>query len=136
MARRRHPKRGRTVTSFVRIPAELPPGKVRCAACWAVCTVTPTGKLRAHKSPAGEPCAHRATYATRAPLDSLPPVVLPPVRTDPRPREPKTPPKPRVAPPREPSRLDVGSSCTDCGRWLPGERSLCGRCANHRKAAK
>lgn len=27
-----------------------------------------------------------------------------------------------------PSRLDAGTACEDCGKWLPGERRVCGRC--------
>lgn len=26
-------------------------------------------------------------------------------------------------------------ACHDCGKWLPGERRLCGRCTNHRARA-
>jgi hypothetical protein len=106
------------------------PGQVRCAACGRGVTPTVNKKLRAHNAPDGTPCAHRAFYAEPVALDEIPPIVIGP---EPKYREPR----PRKASePRPPSRLEAGSECVDCGRWLPGERSLCGRCANRRAATR
>lgn len=123
-ARQRH---NRVVGAFVKIPAPLEPGKVRCLGCGAVVALTRNHKIRAHNSPAGEPCAYRASYG-QVKLEEAPPVVLPVDRSQPRAR-------PRKAA-RPPSRLDVGSHCVDCGTWLPGERSLCGMCAVARESSR
>lgn len=135
MTRRRHPQRGRQFRTLARKPAPLVEGKVRCAGCGTLTSVTKTGKLRRHSDADGVPCPHLATYTT-GPLidrDNLPPVVIPKQpRERPRPREPRT--QPAAPEPEELSRLDGGSSCVDCGRWLPGERSVCGRCWVHRNA--
>ena len=94
------------------IPEPLTPGRVRCI-CGRAVRVNSGGRIRRHNTPAGEPCAHIAGYGT-AEFDVLPPVQMPPKRS---PQQPKSAP-----------RLDVGSTCRECGKWLPGERSLCGRC--------
>ena len=103
------------------IPQELEPGKARCAGCSAVVTVNRSGTLRRHRAPSGEDCAYRVGVR-EVRVEDLPPVVLPPVRGN-RPQVSK------ATPVRPPSRLDVGSNCKRCGKWLPGERSLCGACA-------
>lgn len=116
---RRHEHHTRVVGAFVRIPKPLEDGKVRCNGCSSVVSLTKNGKIRKHKSPAGEDCAYVAFYAPRPSLDEVPEVVLPqtrPARSAPRDRS-------------HPSRLDVGSECIDCGKWLPGERSVCGACS-------
>lgn len=120
-------RHNRIVTAFVRKTQPLEDGKVRCAGCSAVVRLTPNGKIRAHKSPAGEPCAYKVSYAAPVHLDEIPAVVVRPAPkyTEPAPREPKPPKPPKVL---SPSRLDIGSSCRECGVWLPGERSLCGMC--------
>lgn len=128
MARRKHP-RSRVVGSFVRIPEPLPAGKVRCAGCSAVVSLNKSGKMRAHQSPSGEPCAYSVSYS-KVHLEEIPPVVLPPAPAYHPPREPK--PKP----PKPPSRLEAGSECVDCGKWLPGERSVCGKCSIKRNRSR
>lgn len=124
----RHNRHAQVVTAFVHIPAELEDGKVRCNACAAVVGVTPNGRTRDHKTPAGEPCAYRVTYKQPVDLAEVPEVVIPvaPKRWDWTGRVGRNP----------DSRLDNGSECEDCGRWLPGERRLCGRCSNHRAAKR
>lgn len=102
---RPHDPHARVVTAFVRIPAPLEPGKARCNGCSAVVSVTKNGWLRKHRTPAGEPCAYRANYR-RVKLDEIPDVQLPGKR-------------PGAA----------YGECRECGRWLPGERTLCGQCA-------
>lgn len=119
-AKRARQQHHRVVGAFVKIPAPLEPGKVRCLGCGAVVALTRNRKIRAHNSPAGEPCAYRASYK-RVDLAEVPDVEFPAARRgggrNSQPRGPK-----------EPSRLDAGSHCRECGRWLPGERSLCGTC--------
>lgn len=92
-------------------PIAIPEGCVLCI-CGATPSITARGRMRKHKTPQGDECTHRAGYAEVV-LERLPPVVLPPNR---------------VPSDRGPARLDVGSECRECGKWLPGERSLCGRC--------
>lgn len=128
MARRRQP-RARVAKAFVRIPAPLEPGKVRCV-CGRVVALTKNRHLRRHQTPAGEPCAHQATYAPRPHLTVVPPVKLPQGATA------RTNPNQSRRQAGEPARLDAGSTCEDCGRWLPGERRLCGRCTNARTSTR
>lgn len=65
------------------------------------------------------------------------PAVLPEVVVQPQGKrcDPWSEPPPK-RPDREPSRLDVGTLCDDCGKWLPGERHVCGRCYVKRNAAR
>ena len=125
----RHRHYAQIAKAFARIPRELEDGKVRCLGCSAVVGLTKNGHMRRHKSTAGEDCAYTATYAAPVHLDELPPVVVPPqsrerMTATQRERE------------RESSRLDAGSECQDCGRWLPGERMVCGKCQRARNVAK
>lgn len=129
---RRHSPRARIVTRFTRIPEEIPDGKVRCAGCGKVVSLTPNGHTRRHNTPKGDPCAVRATYAKPIHLDEIPEVQLPPAPRYDAPTEPRA----RASRKNEASRLDVGSKCEDCGRWLPGERYVCGKCSNARNAAR
>lgn len=115
MTRRRQPH-VRVVTSFTRILGELEDGKVRCL-CGKAVKPTSAGRLARHLTPSGDDCTHFASYRDPVRLDEVPEVVLP------QPREPAE--KPEKPAPR----LDVGSACKVCGKWLPGERSLCGRCS-------
>ena len=126
---RRHVHRAQVVTRFVRIPEEIADGKVRCNGCGKVVALNKNGSTRMHNTPAGEPCAYRVVYARPVELDEVPPIVIPPQRGGDGPR-------PRTPVEREPTRLDVGSNCRECGRWLPGEREYCGKCANAREAAR
>lgn len=126
-------RRNRIVTAFAKIPAPLPPGKVRCLGCSAVVSLTKNGHIRAHRSPAGEPCAYRATYVKPITLTDVPPIAVPERRKPPG-RKPK-PDLPRPAPVVTDSRgnaVPYRGECVDCGKWLPGERTVCGRCANRR----
>lgn len=128
---RRHSHTARIVTAFMKIPEELEPGKVRCNGCGKVISLTKNGRTRRHKTPAGEPCAYVVTYAKPIELIERPEIKI-------RPTPKYTPGRdPAVRGPQGPdpySRLEAGSECEDCGRWLPGERHVCGRCSNHRKA--
>lgn len=110
-----------------REPKPIPEGKVRCEACGKVVTVLGV-RLRRHKDSSGFPCVNMRAPGAELHLSDAPPVNLPP--------EPKWRPATRAratAAPRreegEPARLEAGSSCRECGKWLPGERSLCGRCS-------
>lgn len=138
---RKHAHRAQIVTSFVRIPEELADGKVRCLGCSAVVTLTPNGHIRRHKSPAGEDCAYTSTsYAEPVHLDALPPVVVPPqrsggTRSQIKRRAPKA--RPKAADVEQDARLAPrNNECVDCGRWLPGERTVCGKCARIRNETK
>lgn len=114
---------GAKVMHVGKVPAMAPPvlrgGQVRCPICRNGVRLTTRGNLYRHADLFGNPCGNRSTLT---PVHVVaPPIVLPPERYG----------DPRKAQPRaegEPSRLDVGSSCRECGKWLPGERSLCGRC--------
>ena len=114
------------------VPPALKAGKVRCPVCRNAVSVNPTGTLRKHADLFGEPCHNRASGEATG--ITAPPVVIP----DPRRfvAEPATNEAERVERPAHRSRLDVGSECTECGKWIPGERSLCGRCyATGRRSA-
>lgn len=95
----------------------VPDGKVRCGACEGITSVTKNGRLRKHKTPRGEACPNVISGITKRLR------VIPEVRIAPQGR-----PRGEKRPPSEPSRLDAGSACRECGKWLPGERSLCGAC--------
>lgn len=126
MSRRHQPTR-RVNPKPSLLPKPLAPGKARCPGCSAVVAVTPNGKLRQHRAPSGEDCAVKISMR-EVHLDDLPPVVIPGPRGAnlARVRRSPAPPDAHYAP---------KGQCVDCGRWLPGERSLCGRCANHRSAS-
>lgn len=107
-------------------PPPLKEGQVRCMVCRNATRTTPRGYLRKHTDLFGGPCFNRSTgEPTHV---AAPPIELPP--------EPHLAPvaelgdslRERHAAPKSASRLDVGSECRECGKWLPGERSLCGRC--------
>lgn len=133
MSRLHDPNR-RVVGAFVRIPEPLQDGKVRCNACAAVVSLTLRGRTRAHKTPAGEPCAYRAFYA-KVTLDEMPPVVLPPQSQPPK----RIPIRKRAQQPT-PEQIQNNASlaprtneCVFCEKWLPGERTVCGACAARRE---
>lgn len=113
-------------------PPTLREGQVRCPVCRNATSLTPRGYLRQHRDLFGDTCTNKAT-GERVPFVA-PPVVLPRVRTGPV-RDPANTPERYKRPPGE-SRLDVGSECRDCGKWLPGERILCGRCYVRRDASR
>lgn len=96
-----------------------------CPRCGVRVNLNHRGRISAHKAPSGNacPCRMLAVVIEAPPVD-LPPVPKPPARASRPPRDPD-----------EPSRLDAGSNCEDCGKWLPGERSVCGRCYVHRTRA-
>lgn len=96
-------------------PEPIPEGRKQCPACHKVLTPTPLGYFRKHTGPSGARCWNKNP-------GDLPPVVAPPVVAPP-----VTLPPIRAA--ERVTRLDAGSKCRECGKWLPGERSLCGRCA-------
>jgi hypothetical protein len=104
------------------VPAPVPSDKVRCD-CNAVVALSRNHKIVAHRTPRGDPCPVRTSYAPPLVLAVLPPVVMPGAarKSD----------DPRLAEPADYdlSRLDGGSRCRECGCWLPGERALCGMCA-------
>lgn len=110
--------------AFAKITAAEPPplieGKVRCPSCRNVVTPTSTGRLRRHRDLFGSDCLNIAN-GEDVTLAEIPPVIIPPPPAPSSGRRTKNDPKP-------PSRLDVGSTCQSCGKWLPGERRLCGRC--------
>ena len=83
------------------------------------------GQPKGHNRPQGRRCVDHAVD-----LDELPDVTF--ART--RERRPSA----EAAEPKR-SRLDVGSNCAHCAKWLPGERSLCGQCARkpaHKRGPK
>ena len=99
-------------------PIERPTkGTIRYHVCDASTTLTPGGRLKAHDIPGGGIRCINKKVLHAVKVDA-PPVVVPSTRSGAE-RRPST----------EPSRLDAGSECRECGRWLPGERSLCGRCS-------
>jgi hypothetical protein len=120
----RHTHHARVVKAFVRKPEDMGDGKVRCL-CGKPVTVTKSGRLRRHKTPKGDECTHQAFYNKRPDVEA-PPIVIGP---EPKYREWQ----PRVLrEERPPSRLDVGSLCETCEKWIPGERSFCGQCLRQR----
>jgi hypothetical protein len=117
---RRHQHHSRIVGRFVKVPEPLADGKVRCPGCSRVLAPTRTGGIGRHVDKYGDPCPVTIRGNQPVELDEVPPVKVP-----------AHPPKRNGwtrRPPAEPSRLDVGSTCRECGKWLPGERSLCGAC--------
>lgn len=102
--------------SSVMEPPSLLDGQVRCPACRSGVAVTKSGALWRHHDLFGGYCGNVAAPADGEPLEAPDVVVPPPPREG---RENRS----------DPSRLDVGSHCRECNRWLPGERSLCGRCS-------
>lgn len=104
-------------SAVVLAPPELRPGQVRCPVCRNATGLTPLTKvLRKHRDLFGEPCWNKSQMETVKLV--APPVVLPRGGG-------QAGAEPAVA---GQSRLDGGSLCTSCGKWLPGERTLCGRC--------
>lgn len=79
-------------------------GKKPCALCGK--QVSPTQR-REHTAPSGEPCPGVAqkSVPVQVHLDDVPPVLV------------------------APHYAAKKGECRECGRWLPGERSLCGRCS-------
>jgi hypothetical protein len=99
----------------------LPEGRVYCHACDGAASLTPNKHLREHRTPQGDPCPNRTSgLEPRVHLNEIPEgfVHQPAPHTVARTKRPEG----------EPSRLDVGTGCRECGKWLPGERSLCGAC--------
>jgi hypothetical protein len=90
-------------------PPPLTEGKGRCPACRNAVTVLRTGTLRRHSDLFGNPCWNQHLTETPVRIGELPPVVI---ATDAKKGE-----------------------CRQCGKWLPGERSLCGRCSVLRDAS-
>lgn len=88
-----------------------------CPSCGSRVNVT-DNRIAAHTASSGNACKRR--------LMEPPKVVAPPVHLPPVPH----PPSRHVAERAQDnlSRLDGGSECRECGRWLPGERQLCGSC--------
>lgn len=120
---RRRQHHTKIVGAFVRIPEPLEPGKVRCAACSKVVTLTKNGRLRKHKTPDGkEDCPYSVVYGKRVTVPKVQ-IVIPTRKGAPTSRQ-----AARYKPELPPSRLDVGSTCEECGKWIPGERRLCGAC--------
>lgn len=106
--------------------AEIPEGHAKCSACAFVGKVLPSGLLNRHHSTRRDGhCPSKVPAGVKLEVVA-PPVVIPermhPVSAGGTSAPPKR-------PDSEPSRLDVGSHCRECGKWLPGERSLCGRCS-------
>lgn len=94
--------------------AKADDGKVTCPTCGGRATPRGENQIGAHHSPWGRSCRRRLLKVS---IDELPPVNI-------RKRG-------RPSPKRSegtPARLDVGSNCRECGKWLPGERSICGAC--------
>jgi hypothetical protein len=125
MTRRHHPS-SKVVTAFTKIPQPLTDGRVRCI-CSRTLALTKAGRIPRHNMPNGDPCAHEAVYQPRPQPIALPDVHMPPTRG-----YTSTPTLADRADPDTP-RLLAGSCCVDCDRWLPGERSLCGRCGVRRE---
>lgn len=105
-------------------PPELRGNQKRCPVCRNGVATTVTGKLRKHVDLFGADCYNR-NPGDLPPIGEVPPVVLPRVRDRQAGAQSRT---ARPDEERPPSRLDAGSECRECGKWLPGERSLCGRC--------
>ena len=104
------------------VPPLLKPGQARCPACRNGAGITSETRLRSHSDLFGTPCGNRVRSLEWAPIEA-PPVHLPPPAVGEAAQ--------RVRRARqEPSRIDAGSICQGpgCGKWLPGERKLCGRC--------
>lgn len=123
------PERDRAVMENVHVAAspDIPDGKAKCPSCSKVVAVINETRLRRHMASAGYQCPN-VQMADAPPFE----YVMPEVKI------------PRLTPGSgharakrdeyEPSRLEVGSHCRECGKWLPGERSLCGRCSVLRSA--
>lgn len=138
----RHQRHVQVIGAFVRIPEQLEDGKVRCNGCSAIVTLTPNGRIRAHKSPAGEDCAYTASYAPPVHLEETPPVVIPPAPLPPsiqttviKKRAPKWRPS-ADAIAQDARRAPRDEACVDCGRWIPEMRTLCGQCARRRQEGR
>lgn len=124
------PKADRSVLDRLRAPVKkpkpIPEGKAKCTLCGKVATLLNGGRrLRKHKTPSGDACPSIAAPDATRGLTVAPPVNLQPLKTSGRARRDES----------EPSRLDAGSECRSCGKWLPGERQLCGRCFATKKRA-
>jgi len=106
----------------VKKAALIPDGKAKCMACRKVVSVVGGTRLRRHKEPNGDQCPNVQLGEGHVLKGPAPEVKIPRLSA-------------RSAQGRErrdesePSRLDAGSNCRECGKWLPGERILCGRCS-------
>ena len=90
----------------VRRKKSIPEGKVKCPSCGKA--VSPVGtRLRRHKDKDGWPCPEMRVPGVEVKLTEAPPVQITDRKAD-------------VSPKGE---------CRECGKWLPGERSICGRCS-------
>jgi hypothetical protein len=131
MARRKRSSGAVPLVGLVKKPEQLEPGKVRCV-CGKVCKLTSSGRIRLHKTPRGEECAHVAVYREVPVLDELPPVRMrsyPKKQAAPRPRRPR----PTGAPP-DARQAPRSMTCDSCGKDLYSpDRKLCGYCLSQRK---
>lgn len=133
MARRHTPTRRVNPKPSI-IPKPLEDGKARCPGCSAVIAVTKNGRLRKHRAPSGEDCAVATVVQPQFHLDELPPVVIPEQRTSGR-----KPPRRKTLDDLVPADAANGATygeCVDCGKWLPGERTVCGWCYVQRNASR
>ena len=87
---------------------DLRVGQVRCPVCRNGVGLTPTGRVRSHVDLFGNLC-HNRSNGEHLHVEAQP-VVLDDGNAQPL------------------IKADAGSLCRECGKWLPGERRLCGRC--------
>lgn len=99
----------RTSAAVVAPPA-LADGQARCPACRNGAHLFANGTLRRHRDLFGNTCWNRRAPGSEVHLTEVPPVVINAHAT-----------------------AEKGK-CRECGKWLPGERSLCGRCSVLRSA--
>lgn len=104
------------------VPGKTKDGRVLCL-CGGTAKVLKSGRLSKHRDPRGYECPIKA-YGREVVVD----VSQVEVDVPPAPKSWEREERARHREPGEPSRLDAGSSCEDCGKWLPGERRLCGQC--------
>lgn len=101
----------------------------RCPLCLRPVGVTARGRAGKHQDRRGDDCPGGGLVVRDNELpDELPPISLTPSGA----------PRGDVVPSSGPAvegsaRLDVGSHCLTCGKWIPGERSYCGRCLAKRR---
>jgi hypothetical protein len=102
----------------------------RCPLCMRPVGVTPRGRAGRHVDQRGDSCPGSGLVVR----DNEVPHELPPVSIADRPVQPRGEVIPHAdAAVEGAARLDVGSSCLTCGKWIPGERSYCGRCMAKRR---
>lgn len=141
VAKYRHAPRG-TIPTTIEPP--VPDGKVRCPVCRRILTPTPNGRIRQHKDPQRGDCNGAGRVVAPSTVtdhesvaaaieESARRITTPTRKTTAHPTAHTTPEDrgPYAADPAK-SRLEAGSLCQGCGRWLPGERQLCNRCQRER----